>query len=484
MAICEICKKENIDGVRFCFYCGHPLPPSEPAEDEKKDEKIKENQPDITETVDNKDKDDSDSGDLTPDGTDGDNTDDGAPDETKFPKWIGIVIAAVVVIAIVSVSAIALNFGSKKPDIIRDDKDIVVDHDDSPAPADDAGDDIPEAREETEPKDVWIYDNILDKTDTLVSSDMLTLQSQLELKSDAIGLTVKMIVDHSYSGSILDYVADAFNDVIGSNGIMIVIDDRDENFAVCPSGGKGEKLMTSDVTSAIRDKIVSLLERGEVYSACSKAIDYIPDSVSDAELYSYEQVSEAEQVVYADSGDGTMKLIDWSGDKPRLLFSTDTVYFGNDGVTYSPSESKDATPAGTFRLGFAFSNVSLDTALDTIKIKPNMVWVDDPDSIYYNMLMTITNYTDVPPADNPGKWDSSELTYEIFTKGDRYACILIEHNGDGFTKGSKGKGSCMYISGKTENLSTSYGDVNISASDMKELLSCLDESKDPHIIIE
>ncbi len=173
------------------------------------------------------------------------------------------------------------------------------------------------------------------------------------------------------------------------------------------------------------------------------------------------------------------------GVKPKKLFSTNTVYFGSDGLTTSPSESKNATPIGTFELGFAMSVGSIDTGLDYKKIIPNMVWVDDPDSSFYNELVTITNYTTVPPKENPGKWKSSELMYNIFEEngGDRNACILIEHNGDGNTRGEPGKGSAIFLSGKSSGLSKSWGDVNISASSMVELLALLEETKNPHIVI-
>ena len=197
----------------------------------------------------------------------------------------------------------------------------------------------------------------------------------------------------------------------------------------------------------------------------------------------FKKVSGANQVIFADYSDSTFTLVDWSSGKEEVKFSTNNVYFGKDGVTKNPREGLSATPQGTFKLGFAFSTSPLSTGLDTMLIKPNMVWVDDPDSQYYNMLVTVNGFNGIPPASIPGMWNSSERTYTIFSQGNRSACILIEHNGDGFTKGAANKGSCMYISGKYSDLSKSWGDINISASDMTRLLSLLDESKNPYIVI-
>ena len=145
-------------------------------------------------------------------------------------------------------------------------------------------------------------------------------------------------------------------------------------------------------------------------------------------------------------------------------------------ITESPSEYKSATPKGEFKLGFAFSTNSLNTKLNTMTITPGTVWVNDPDSDYYNTVQHGS-------TSNPPKWSSAEDTYSIFTSGVNYACILIEHNGDGYTKGVSPNGSCMYVSGKNKNLTKSYGDVNISAEDMRELLSYLDKKMNPYIII-
>lgn len=208
-----------------------------------------------------------------------------------------------------------------------------------------------------------------------------------------------------------------------------------------------------------------------------------PKQPAAVDLDSFKKVSGANQVIYADSTGKYFTLVNWSSGNPKVEFSTNNVYFGKEGVTKNPREGLPATPAGTFPLGFAFSTSSLDTNLDTVRIKPNMVWIDDPNSDYYNMLIEVNNYTGIPPAKNPGKWNSSEQTYSIFSPTTRSACILIEHNGDGYTKGTPNKGSCMYISGKYSNLSSSSGDINISAEDMEKLLALLDKDNNPHIVI-
>ena len=64
--------------------------------------------------------------------------------------------------------------------------------------------------------------------------------------------------------------------------------------------------------------------------------------------------------------------------------------------------------------------------------------------------------------------------------------IYIEHNGNGFSSDNvrPGYGSAIGLRGQNGSLSPTYGDVDISANDMKDLLSKLDADKNPVIEIK
>ena len=61
--------------------------------------------------------------------------------------------------------------------------------------------------------------------------------------------------------------------------------------------------------------------------------------------------------------------------------------------------------------------------------------------------------------------------------------IFIEFNGNGFSSEgvTPGAGSAIFVRGKSKSLSATYGDVDISADDMSDLLSKLNPNKNPVI---
>lgn len=173
------------------------------------------------------------------------------------------------------------------------------------------------------------------------------------------------------------------------------------------------------------------------------------------------------------SNKATVTMLNWD-DNTGIIMLQCSGYVGKDGITNSPSESRDATPSGTFKLGMVLTSRELGTKMPVEKVREGDVWVTDPDSAYYNTKQSKATQSD---------WKSSDDIFKTFNDGERYAGILIEHNGDGRTKGKPDKGSGFLLSGKAAKLSESIGDVNISEADMIKLLKLLDVSKNPTIII-
>lgn len=308
----------------------------------------------------------------------------------------------------------------------------------------------------------------------MTSKQAADVHSGLKQKSTELGFAVKLMFTEEKS-DIQKIAADSIKKECGKDGILLAINEKTKQGAVAACG-KGETYLPKEAKEAAEKAIGDNLESNDTYNACINAITAIPNNKSEISLYSnYKRVDGAEQVVYADSSKGELVLIDWSNIKPQKLFTAEKVYFGKAGVTDKPSENKAATPKGTFELGFAFSDEKLETGLDTKLIEPGMVWVDDSSSDYYNTLQSGTIYN--------SKWNSSEDISGIFSRNEYYACILIEHNGDGISKGESGKGSAIFLTGR-DSLGTSYGDVVISSKDMKTLLSLLEEGKNPNIVIK
>ena len=105
------------------------------------------------------------------------------------------------------------------------------------------------------------------------------------------------------------------------------------------------------------------------------------------------------------------------------------------------------------------------------------MFVDDPLSLYYNMLVDKDILID---------GISYENTYEQFKTENYYStCIFIEHNGDGETIGTAipHVGSVITICGKNGSLNSTFGCIDIISNDMEMLLSYLDEDLSPVIII-
>lgn len=173
----------------------------------------------------------------------------------------------------------------------------------------------------------------------------------------------------------------------------------------------------------------------------------------------------------------TMVLFTWNGKEWESQFYTSNVRIGENGAGYNYGEGRKITPKGTYNLGFCYGLVRPDTGLRFKELTPSSVFVDDPLSLYYNMLVDKDILID---------GISYENTYEQFKTKNYYStCIFIEHNGDGETIGTAipYMGSVITICGKNGSLNSTFGCIDISSNDMEILLSYLDEDLSPVIII-
>lgn len=67
-------------------------------------------------------------------------------------------------------------------------------------------------------------------------------------------------------------------------------------------------------------------------------------------------------------------------------------FVGKNGITDKKVEGDLKTPRGTFNIGISFGTYDKinNKKIKYIKITPNLYWIDDSDSAYYNQLVDIT----------------------------------------------------------------------------------------------
>lgn len=182
--------------------------------------------------------------------------------------------------------------------------------------------------------------------------------------------------------------------------------------------------------------------------------------------------------VVSSGSTAVMTLRNWdSGQWHDVL--TINAAIGSNGTSSQKREGDRCTPAGSYEILFAFGTAARTLSIPYVQIRSGDVWVCDPDSAYYNTLQNSSNaYKD---------WDDVENLYDKFTKNRSVACICFAFNGDGQTAGSAqaNGGSDLFIDGvgSAGNLTSGYGDIKITSSDMQQLLPLLDSSRNPRVVI-
>ena len=145
-------------------------------------------------------------------------------------------------------------------------------------------------------------------------------------------------------------------------------------------------------------------------------------------------------------------------------------FIGKNGPTINKQEGDDPTPIGEFNLGLLLgmhdeiSNKNFNYA----KINPNMSWVDDSNSIYYNKLVDITKVKK--------DWKSAEhlIDYPI-----QYEYLVeIKSNPLNIPK----KGSAIFLHCRNNN--ATHGCIAINRNDMEKLINNINENTKIKILCE
>ena len=447
--ICKNCNRNNPDDARVCGYCGVPLQPSYFARPDEKTQSAGAYYPNP--------------GYKQMPGVNNGNNNKGNI-KIFLIAAIAVAVAALLIFTLLVVSI--LNNRNDNKDSESGVSSFVSDNTGS--------------TESTTVKDVEVKESLNNITydSGIISTDELNnLQSLLEKKSASFGHTVKLCVKKS-AGGAQKFADGNCSKTAGKDGTLIVVDAKTKKAGISASG-KSRELVSDKVKKKVVSNTSADFSTGNYSDGVKSMLEAIPEKSSETKAYGFDVVSGAKQVVYVKKNSGStsakLTLVDYSGVRPDVKLECDG-YVGDEGITDSPSEDKSATPKGTFKLGMVLTTNSISTKMNIEHVNVNDVWVTDPDSSYYNTKQG-------GPAYRPGYWTSADNIYNNFATGKFYACILIEHNGDGYTKGEYNKGSGIYITGKSSELSKSWGDVNISVSDMAKLLGILDSGLNPYVAV-
>ena len=151
--------------------------------------------------------------------------------------------------------------------------------------------------------------------------------------------------------------------------------------------------------------------------------------------------------------------------------STVTAHVGSQGLTTHPSESKSATPIGSFTLTQAFGRASdPGTALPYFRTDSHDWWVSDANSRYYN-----THYRCASGSCpfNTGAGENLYAAGFVYT----YA-VVIDYNRFPVTRGA---GSAFFL--HVTNGSATAGCVAIAQSKLVSLMRWMGPGTHPRILI-
>ena len=170
-----------------------------------------------------------------------------------------------------------------------------------------------------------------------------------------------------------------------------------------------------------------------------------------------------------------MELMNWENGEWKAIYSCKAT-IGKNGAGSNYGEGKKITPTGIYKLGVVLCKSEPGNNWPYRIVNTKTCIVDDTASQYYN---TIQNLDSVP------KNISVDRIGETIINGNTEQCIYIEHNGNGITSEGVvvGKGSAITICGKTTSLYATAGCVDISATDLKNIISRMNYKNNPHIEI-
>ena len=140
---------------------------------------------------------------------------------------------------------------------------------------------------------------------------------------------------------------------------------------------------------------------------------------SESSLVSVSSLSAARKysqliIVSCDGGEAQISMYENSGDSStwnQILSSPG--YIGSDGVGQA-SEDSCHTPQGIYGFTMAFGNLpDPGSAIPYTQTDANSYWVDDPDSLFYNRFVYVTDAS--ATADNSGESTSSVVVTKAST---------------------------------------------------------------------
>lgn len=179
-------------------------------------------------------------------------------------------------------------------------------------------------------------------------------------------------------------------------------------------------------------------------------------------------LGDSEQVILVttdnmDATTGTLETYEKKDGNWKQVMK-DTAYVGKSGLSDPKQEGDLGAPVGKFSLGDAFGyEGDPGTKLDYRDTKQTDVWVDDPDSDYYNTLQSTNSKNK--------DWDSAEdMNHELYANG-----IEINYN----ESNTPGEGSAIFLHA---NDSYTVGCTATPPDSLKEVMTWVDPAKDPVIV--
>lgn len=138
-------------------------------------------------------------------------------------------------------------------------------------------------------------------------------------------------------------------------------------------------------------------------------------------------------------------------------------FIGKNGLTNNKIEGDNKTPIGTFAINRIFGFAPIKSKMPIIKITDKDVWVDDPESEFYNTLQK-----------RGGNWKSAEnMKIPFYEYG-----AIIEYNTENPVPGA---GSAMFLHIKEE---PTAGCVAVPRDKMIFINEWLNPAKKPTIKID
>lgn len=143
-------------------------------------------------------------------------------------------------------------------------------------------------------------------------------------------------------------------------------------------------------------------------------------------------------------------------------------FVGEKGVSSAKREGDKRTPAGIFRLGFAFGREETPNPDYPFRaVTQESFWVDDPDSRFYNQWVE---------GEAERDWSSAE---RLANSPTAYAlAVVVEYNYG--QEAEPGKGSAIFLHVGDEPTS---GCIALEKADLTALVQWLDEDASPRIVI-